>query len=147
MNNGDLSDVFGSFFSCLIVIVFVGLLIWLIIYLVRKNKEENRNTEIQFLQLLQSIPTDKQILFQMQYSNVKKSPTTALLLDLFLGGIGIHRFYLGETGAGILYLLFCWTAIPGIIAFIELFTISRKVNKMNLDKAREIAIMIVGQHV
>lgn len=42
-----------------------------------------------------------------------------VLLALFFGGIGIHKFFAGNTGAGILYLLFCWTLVPGIIAFIE----------------------------
>ncbi len=44
---------------------------------------------------------------------------TAALLALFLGGLGGHKFYLGQTGMGILYLLFCWTLIPALIAFIE----------------------------
>jgi TM2 domain-containing membrane protein YozV len=48
-----------------------------------------------------------------------KSKTTAALLAFFLGGLGIHKFYLGQSGAGIIYLLFCWTFIPGIIAFFE----------------------------
>lgn len=48
-----------------------------------------------------------------------KSKTTATVLCLFLGGFGIHRFYLGQTGLGILYLIFCWTFIPAFIAFIE----------------------------
>ncbi|MDF5496698.1 NINE protein, partial [Vibrio parahaemolyticus] len=30
-----------------------------------------------------------------------------------------HKFYLGKIGQGILYLVFCWTLIPAIIAFIE----------------------------
>src|SRR5690554_3028666 len=38
-----------------------------------------------------------------------KSKTTAGLLAIFLGAFGIHKFYLGRTGMGILYLLFCWT--------------------------------------
>lgn len=42
------------------------------------------------------------------------------LLAFFLGGIGIHKFYAGKTSAGILYILFCWTAVPMIISIIDL---------------------------
>ncbi|MBR1739376.1 MAG: TM2 domain-containing protein [Ruminococcus sp.] len=31
-----------------------------------------------------------------------KSKTTAIILSIFLGGLGIDRFYLGYTGIGIL---------------------------------------------
>lgn len=41
------------------------------------------------------------------------------VLAFFLGGIGIHKFYAGKIGTGILYILFWWTFIPGFIAFIE----------------------------
>lgn len=41
------------------------------------------------------------------------------VLALLLGWIGVHKFYAGKVAAGILYLLFSWTCIPAIIAFIE----------------------------
>ena len=41
------------------------------------------------------------------------------LLALFLGGIGAHKFYAGKTKMGIIYLLFCWTFVPGVLGLIE----------------------------
>lgn len=48
-----------------------------------------------------------------------KSKVAAFLLAWLLGGIGGHKFYLNRVGQGILYLLFCWTFIPAMIAFVE----------------------------
>jgi len=48
-----------------------------------------------------------------------KSKVTAGVLAIVLGGLGIHKFYLGKIGMGILYLVFCWTGIPEIIGLIE----------------------------
>lgn len=48
-----------------------------------------------------------------------KSKNTAAILAAFLGGIGVHRFYLNQTGLGILYLIFCWTFVPTFIALID----------------------------
>ncbi|MCQ9641146.1 TM2 domain-containing protein [Chryseobacterium sp. WG14] len=50
-----------------------------------------------------------------------KSKSTTALLAFFLGGLGIHRFYLGQTVMGLLYLVFCWTFIPALIAFFDFF--------------------------
>lgn len=53
-----------------------------------------------------------------QRTKPPKSKVAAGLLAMFLGGLGIHRFYLGQWW-GILYLLFVWTFIPSVISFIE----------------------------
>lgn len=45
--------------------------------------------------------------------------TALLLITFFLGGIGGHKFYLKKNWMGVLYLVFCWTYIPGFIALIE----------------------------
>lgn len=44
---------------------------------------------------------------------------TAALFALLLGGFGAHKFYLGRIGMGILYFVFCWTAIPSLVALFE----------------------------
>lgn len=48
-----------------------------------------------------------------------KNKWVAVLLAFFLGGLGIHRFYVGDTKWGIILLLTCWTGIPAIVGLID----------------------------
>lgn len=48
-----------------------------------------------------------------------KSRVVAAILAFLFGGIGVHKFYLGQIGWGIVYFLFCWTFIPMFISWIE----------------------------
>jgi len=48
-----------------------------------------------------------------------KSKLAAVLFALFLGSFGFHKFYLGRVGAGVLYLIFCWTFIPSVLGIID----------------------------
>ena len=52
-----------------------------------------------------------------------KSKVAAGLLALFLGGLGIHKFYLGYAGAGIVHIILSITIIGlpvnWVICFIE----------------------------
>jgi hypothetical protein len=56
---------------------------------------------------------------QGPYPSGGKNRLLAALFAIFLGGFGIHKFYLGRIGAGIIYLLFFWTFLPMVIGFIE----------------------------
>lgn len=49
----------------------------------------------------------------------EKSHTVAGLLAIFLGGVGAHKFYLGNILLGILFLIFCWTGVPIIVGIVE----------------------------
>lgn len=48
-----------------------------------------------------------------------KDRVTAGVLAILLGWVGAHKFYLGETGLGVIYLCFFWTGIPGLVGLIE----------------------------
>lgn len=53
-----------------------------------------------------------------------KSKTWAMIMAFILGGVGLHKFYLGRITAGIFYLLFSWTGIPVILGFIDFIIIA-----------------------
>lgn len=58
-----------------------------------------------------------------------KNKTTAALLALCLGAIGVHKFYLGEGGKGFMYFLLGFTGISvllGIIDSLSLFTMDQR---------------------
>ncbi len=49
-----------------------------------------------------------------------KRKSIALILCIFLGAFGVHKFYLGRIIPGILYLVLSWTFIPLFLAVIDL---------------------------
>ena len=55
----------------------------------------------------------------LQSRKKEHSRVTAALLAIFLGGLGIHKFYLGSIVGGLIYLFFCWTFIPSLVGFVE----------------------------
>jgi TM2 domain-containing membrane protein YozV/predicted RNA-binding Zn-ribbon protein involved in translation (DUF1610 family) len=71
----------------------------------------------------QMAPPQQQIHFNQAYMQQPMAPRkdkmVAALLAIFLGGLGVHKFYLGKIGQGIVYLLLCWTFLPALAGFIE----------------------------
>jgi TM2 domain-containing membrane protein YozV len=80
-----------------------------------------------------------QAIFYQQYAAVRRDEVVGILLALFLGGLGIHHFYLRRTGLGILYLCFCWTGITTFLGFIECFFMPGRVREFNAIQAAGIA--------
>ena len=62
----------------------------------------------------------------MEAGNSEKSFVTTLVLCVLLGGLGVHRFYVGKIGTGIIMLLTLgglgiWTLIDLIVIATQKF--------------------------
>ena len=60
-----------------------------------------------------------------------KSPTTALILSIFLGTLGVDRFYIGHIGLGVAKLLLAWLTF-GLWTIVDWFLIINATKKANL---------------
>lgn len=61
-----------------------------------------------------------------------KDPNTALLLSIFMGTLGIDRFYIGDTGMGVGKLLTCGGL--GIWKIVDWFLIQGATKQKNLER-------------
>ena len=66
-----------------------------------------------------------------------KDPTISLIISLLGGGLGIDRFYIGDTGLGIAKLLTCGGL--GIWSIIDWFLIMGAVREKNFQKLLALA--------
>ena len=94
---------------------------------------------------LATMTEPQQAWFYAEYERARRDEIAGVLLAIFLGGLGIHRFYLGETVPGILYLVFSWTGIPTIIGWVECFFMPGRVRRYNAMQAAAIATHILSQ--
>lgn len=76
-------------------------------------------TNVEVYQKEDRIIISKKNVFESTNGKKLVNKTAYGLLALFLGGIGVHKFYAGKTLQGVLYLIFFWSFIPALIAFIE----------------------------
>ena len=61
-----------------------------------------------------------------------KDPTPVLICSILLGGLGVDRFMIGDTGMGVLKLL--TAGCCGILTIADWFTISKKAKEVNFNK-------------
>ena len=69
--------------------------------------------------------------FAMISSIDMKDPTIILIISLFLGGLGIDRFMVGDIGLGILKLL--TAGVFGVMTIIDWFLIMGKAKEVNFN--------------
>lgn len=73
-----------------------------------------------------------------------KSKSKAACLALFTGFVGGHKFYLGETTAGFIYLLWFWTLIPFLISLYEAIVLfEMSVTTFNMTYNIELVLALV----
>lgn len=80
-------------------------------------------------QKLESLDESKE---SMLMATEWKNPTVAFLFAFFLGGWGVDRFWLGETGLGVVKIITC--AGAGIWGLIDLFTVMNRAKMYNYNK-------------
>jgi TM2 domain-containing membrane protein YozV len=94
------------------------------------------------LGMMNNMSEQQRVIFLAQYHSVRKDAVVGVLLAFFLGHFGGHRFYMGEVGLGILYLLFCWTGIPTLVSLVECFLMPGRVRAYNYTHAAMLAAQI-----
>jgi TM2 domain-containing membrane protein YozV len=105
--------------------------------------EDMRRQEVRELaRLTAPLTAAQQGFFQGEYGRHRRSPTTALLLCLLLGGFGAHYFYFGRHRAGLMRLLLSWTLVPAVLALFEARTIGARALRYNASLANELLLAI-----
>jgi TM2 domain-containing membrane protein YozV len=103
-------------------------------YLEGKRKE--------FVELMDEFNNETKVFIKnnltLALQNRKSKKTATILAFPILGCLGIHKFYLGQIGQGILFFLFSFLLIPAIISlfeFISYLSMSAEKfdNKFNLE--------------
>ena len=54
-----------------------------------------------------------------------------LAFAALLGPVGGHKFYAGKYRSGFLYLIFCWTLIPAVLAFFDFINACGQIRDVN----------------
>ena len=88
------------------------------------------------LVLAKRLPKDERSSFLTACDSEAKDPVTIFVISLFLGGLGIDRFVLGQTIIGIVKLL--TLAGCGLWWFIDLFLIMGATKEVNAASAYRI---------
>lgn len=76
--------------------------------------------------------TNEELDVVMSVAATFQKPLIALLLSIFLGQLGVDRFYIGDTGLGVLKLLTCGGM--GVWTIVDWFLIMQRTKENNYLK-------------
>ncbi|MCL2619749.1 MAG: TM2 domain-containing protein [Defluviitaleaceae bacterium] len=103
-----------------------GLEIWVM----SKQKHFPKEKMMLLKEQLDKVPVDK---VGMVTGSVElKDPNNILLMSIFLGGFGVDRFMLGDTGLGVAKLLLGWVTF-GIWWVVDIFLTPKKAREVNYN--------------
>ncbi len=107
-----------------------------------KVKQLMRQLKLSFIeQILQQLNENQRGQFNFFFRQNRKNLAVAYFWLICFGIFGIHKFYLHKR-SGWIYLAFCWTFIPAILAMVDVFLLPFQVHKYNLNLANQLAELI-----
>ena len=93
---------------------------------------------VKLIQIQKTMNIGQKLMLQSQYYNERKSPSVTSILAI----LGLHYFYLGETGLGFLYWMTCGGL--GLWWFIDLYRAQKLADIHNQRKLDEITALILA---
>ncbi len=105
---------------------------------------EKEKVNMILMQYKDSIPNEKIVYLKSalekaddsSYDNLSMCKTynitTTILLSVFVGALGVDRFYIGDFGLGICKLLFGWVTF-GIWPLVDIFCSYKKTKEKNFN--------------
>jgi len=111
---------------------------------IRYMPELQGDEQVVVAQLMTSMSNEQAEQFARVYRQRRKDETTVLLTTLlaFLGIAGINRFYLGQVGMGLVYLLTAGFCLIGTI--VDIFNHKSLTSGYNEQQAINVAALIEG---
>ena len=102
-------------------------------FLLTNSKYFPSESMISVKEKLENLPEDKAVLL---HSLQFKDPIMLLIISILIGGLGIDRFILGQTGLGVAKLLTCGGL--GVWTIIDWFLIMGETRNVNLQKLNQV---------
>ncbi len=138
---GDFEEVIDASFLTELVIHFAALTDEeraekIDFFLTQNRKYLPKNKRASIRETLMGLSESKLKNVLMNAEDEFKDPTTSLLLSIFLGGLGVDRFYIGDVGLGVLKLITFGGF--GIWTLIDWFVIQKRTRNNNYKELMDL---------